>query len=117
MSQFEFENEMKNAIRMDAPLTRGPQMKWQWKSTSDAGNLSASLNSSAANGSLLSSNKTPMKTANAAPPQISSKTPSSLDLERKTPKSAGEYRSGHFRIIWVCQTVGGPQHNGSYLYY
>ena len=85
MSQFDLENEMKSALRTDAPLTRGPQMKWQRKS-SDNGNLS--LNSSAVNSSLLSSNKTPMKMG-SLPSASLSKTPSSQDMGRKTPKSAG----------------------------
>ncbi|KAK7100259.1 cell division cycle protein 20 homolog isoform X2 [Littorina saxatilis] len=90
MSQFDLENEMRSALRMDAPLTRGPQMKWQQKKSTDPGNLS--LNSSAANGSLLSSNKTPSK--HGIPPAASqSKTPSSQDMGRKTPKSAGAHKT------------------------
>ncbi|XP_076440566.1 cell division cycle protein 20 homolog [Babylonia areolata] len=83
MSQFDLENEMKSALRMDAPLTRGPQMKWQQKNT-DNGNMS--LNSSAANASLVSSNKTPMKMTNPSSTS-QSKTPSSQETGRKTPKS------------------------------
>lgn len=83
MSQFDLENEVNSALKMDAPLTRGPLMRWQ-KHNSESVNLS--LNSSV----LSTANKTPMKLTN----QVSasqSKTPSSQEMcIRKTPKSAGK---------------------------
>jgi len=67
MSHFGLENEVNSVIRMDAPVTRGPQMRWQRKMT-DSFNLSksdstinCSLNQSSS-GSL----KTPMKPVNAS---------------------------------------------------
>ncbi|KAK7492880.1 hypothetical protein BaRGS_00015827 [Batillaria attramentaria] len=89
MAQFKLEDEMKSVLKMDAPLTHGPQMKWQRKSV-DNGNLS--MNSSAANGSLLASSKTPMKFSNQ-PAASQAKTPSSQETGRKTPKSAGAHKT------------------------
>lgn len=77
---------------MDAPLTRGPQMRWQQKIVTDMGNLSVSLNSSAAANASLVSNKTPMKMANSQP-AAAAKTPSSPELGRKTPKSSGPHKT------------------------
>ena len=65
MSHFGLENEVNSVIRMDAPFTRGPQMRWQRKMT-DSLNLSKSdsaINCSL-NQSSSGSSKTPMKTIN-----------------------------------------------------
>jgi len=67
MSHFGLENEVSSVIRMDAPFTRGPQMRWQRKMT-DSLNLSKS--DSAINCSLNQSSsgslKTPMKPINSS---------------------------------------------------
>lgn len=83
MSHFDLENEVNSALKMDAPITRGPLMRWQRKNA-DPGNQS--LNSSVANASLTSSSKTPMKLVNQ-PSMGQPKTPSA-DTGRKTPKSS-----------------------------
>jgi len=67
MSHFLLENEVNSVIRMDAPFTRGPQMRWQRKMT-DSLNMSKSdsaINCSLNQSSSLSS-KTPMKPINGS---------------------------------------------------
>ena len=70
MSHFGLENELNSVIRMDAPFTRGPQMRWQRKMT-DSLNLSksdsainGSLNQSSSGSKSSGSSKTPMKPIN-----------------------------------------------------
>ena len=58
MSHFNMENEINGLLRMDAPLTRGPLMRWQRK-------LNESCNNSLRNDSMNNSTaKTPLKMAN-----------------------------------------------------
>jgi len=97
------ENEVSSVIRMDAPFTRGPQMRWQRKMT-DSLNLSKS--DSAINCSLNQSSsgslKTPMKLINGSVLGensfrnvcASSKTPGKTPL--KTSKTPSEL------LIVVC---------------
>jgi len=95
MSHFGLENEVNSVIRMDAPFTRGPMMRWQRKimdslnlSKSDSA-INYSLNQSSAG-----SQKTPMKTINDSALgenscrnlNVSSKTPGKTPLRTlKTP--------------------------------
>lgn len=81
MSHFNLENDIRSALRMDAPITRGPQMRWQRK-------LNESCNTSRQNESLVNcslnastASKTPMKAANRS---VVTKTPG------KTPGSKAQ---------------------------
>ena len=86
MSHFDMENDINSILRMDAPLTKGPQMRWQRK-------LNESCNTSVKNDSVLncsqplnaSSAKTPLKMSNGKGLKYSgnSKTPKKTPL--KTP--------------------------------
>lgn len=64
MSHFGLENEVNSVIRMVAPFTRGPEMRWQRKmadlSKSDSA-INCSLNQSSSG-----SSKTPMKPINGS---------------------------------------------------
>ena len=93
MSHFNFENDMNNVLRMDSPLTQGPQMRWQRKLV-DNSNVSRNesfINSSIINSSINTSvltTKTPSKkialATNGAKPAKTptSKTPNKVN---KTP--------------------------------
>jgi cell division cycle protein 20 (cofactor of APC complex) len=68
MTHFGLENEVNSLVRMDAPFTRAPQMRWQRKMT-DSFNVSKSdsminCSSLVLNQSATASSKTPMKTLN-----------------------------------------------------
>jgi len=111
MAQFNLENEISAATRMDAPLSRGPAFRWERKGQSGAAagnrrpletsfNLSQSLSMSMHNQSLStvlgvgqsssqsSGNKTPSGSRSTTPTR--SKTPTGNSGGRKTPnKSPG----------------------------
>ena len=83
MSHFSLDSEISNALRMDAPINRGPMMRWQRKQAESETNqsINASLNASCG------TSKTPLKNANKSLTQP--KTPSGGSGGRKTPKSGG----------------------------
>ena len=86
MTHFSLDAEISNALRMDAPISRGPMMRWQRKQAETETNQSvnASLNASCGTA------KTPLKNANKSLTQ--SKTPSTGGSGgRKTPKSGGNF--------------------------
>ncbi len=87
MSHFSLENDMSSLLRMDAPLTKGPQMRWQRKQAVENGNTSR-CNESAQNISLnaSASAKTPMKVANRSTNMSVNKTPGKTP--GKTPTAA-----------------------------
>lgn len=85
MSHFCLENEVSGVIRMDAPFTRGPQMRWQRKMT-DSFNLSKSdsaINCSLNHTGSSGSSKTPMKTVNGS--GVSDNSFRNLTISSKTP--------------------------------
>ena len=82
MSQFNLENDVNTLLRMDAPITKGPQMRWQRKQNESRNEsmLNCSVNSST------SQAKTPMKALNCSerstglsPHKPGSKTPGNLN--------------------------------------
>lgn len=81
MTHFNLENELNTILRMDAPITKGPSMRWQKKTESDN---NVSVNSSMN----VSTSKTPMKNLNRST-SSQPKTPSA-GSSGKTPKSGGE---------------------------
>ena len=80
MSHFSFENDINNLLRMDAPLSKGPEMRWQRKMNESSSNTcnDSALNASA---NLSMQGKTPMKVLNRS--TLSNKTPG------KTPRTPG----------------------------
>lgn len=82
MSQFNFENELNNVLRMDAPLSKGPPIRWQRKEDCNA-SVNSSLNISTAS-------KTPMKNVNRS--MNNPKTPTT-GSGAKTPKSQGKSKT------------------------
>jgi hypothetical protein len=69
MAHFGLENDLNSVIRMDAPITRAPLMRWQRKMATDSMNASKSdsminCSSFGLNHSVGTSSKTPMKTIN-----------------------------------------------------
>ncbi|XP_069696576.1 cell division cycle protein 20 homolog isoform X2 [Periplaneta americana] len=84
MSQFAFANELKNCVRMDEPITKGPIPRWQKKCLEASNSSNTSLNiskktSASFNGSL---SRTPSKRNLSAENAGTKKTPS------KTPKKS-----------------------------
>jgi len=69
MAHFNFENEVSKLIRMDAPITKGPQMRWQRKLGES---INSSRNESICNNSVLQSSQC-------------CKTPKSKGLSTRTP--------------------------------
>lgn len=87
MTHFSFDAEISNALRMDAPVNRGPMMRWQRKQAETETNqsINASLNASCGTA------KTPLKNKSLC----QSKTPSTGGSGgRKTPKSGGKKTPG-----------------------
>ena len=78
MSQFNFENELNSVLRMDAPISKGPSIRWQRKEDCNA-SVNSSLNVS-------TTSKTPMKNVNRS--VNNPKTPST-GSGAITPKSQG----------------------------
>nr|CAD7396308.1 unnamed protein product [Timema cristinae] len=87
MAQCNFLNEIKNCVRMDDPLTKGPLPRWQKKRLEASNN---SINLSNVNNSMnklsasfnTSNSRTPSKQGGVATKKTPSKTPS------KTPKKS-----------------------------
>lgn len=126
MSQFTFANELKNCVRMDEPITKGPIPRWQRKCI-EASNLSntnlnvskkkasTSFNASLSktpskwnvSGESIATKKTPAKTPKKSPSTNStSRTPSSTKGS-KTPnggdrfipdRSATNFELGHYKV-------------------
>ena len=98
MAHFNLENDISSLIKMDAPLTKGPKMRWQRK-LNDSCNMSRGgdsvLNSSSANSSTCQTAKTPMKTLNKS--LSSSKTPGKTPS--KTPGRKGAKTPGKDALI------------------
>ncbi|KAK3602383.1 hypothetical protein CHS0354_026271 [Potamilus streckersoni] len=88
MNHFSLENEISSAVRMDAPITRGPALRWQRKMNESGADASTS-------GNILNvscgPSKTPMKSMNRSMTQ--SKTPSTGSSASKTPKSGGKSKT------------------------
>lgn len=116
MAHFNLENDINNLVRMDAPLTKGPKMRWQRK-MSDTRNISQNdsvLNSSSANTSCSqlmkvsttkstgASSKTPGKSPNKTPTRKGAKTPSKTPSgsgDRFIPnRSATQFELGHYLL-------------------
>ncbi|XP_064625021.1 cell division cycle protein 20 homolog [Lineus longissimus] len=91
MANFNLENDMNSLLKFDAPLSKGPMMRWQRKMTENSMNgslMNGSMNCSVSNTSI-STSKTPMKSSSSNSSMSSgnlnkSKTPSGLTF--KTPK-------------------------------
>ena len=94
MSHFSFDAEISNALRMDAPVNRGPMMRWQRKQAESETNQNQSVNASL--NASCNTAKTPLKNKSFTQ---QSKTPSTGGSGgRKTPKSGGK---GHNAIMWL----------------
>lgn len=102
MAHFNLENDISSALRMDAPITKGPQMRWQRK-LNESSNISRNANESFANCSLNASttSKTPKKimnlsisNGNKTPTSKAQKTPgkgkTTPGRGNKTPTTAGD---------------------------
>ncbi|EDO33700.1 predicted protein [Nematostella vectensis] len=102
MSHFNFETELNDLLKLDAPLAKGPAPRWQRKASSGRSQTSPLRNSSRLN----TSTKTPTKT-----PKSSNKTP----LTAKTPKTPSEDRfiasrsSMNFEANYFKLVAKGPQ--------
>ncbi|CAH1775934.1 unnamed protein product [Owenia fusiformis] len=89
MAQYNFENELASVLKMDAPITKGPMMRWQRKlneSNTCNNSMNCSMNKSLGmNASINTSTtaKTPKKSLNKSLNSKGSKTP-------KTPKGLGD---------------------------
>ena len=81
MSQFSFENEIRNVLRMDAPITKAPVVRWQRKLNESSFNTSR--NDSV---HMTPMAKTPKKSVNAS---------SSAVLNPKTPTNKGLFKTPH----------------------
>ncbi|XP_067892470.1 cell division cycle protein 20 homolog [Heterodontus francisci] len=81
MSQFVFESDVNNLLKLDAPITNGPLARWQRKAkeNSVSGSMSTSANISSIS---------PMKTANRSLNASKVVTPSKTPGKTKTPKSS-----------------------------
>ena len=101
MSHFNFENDINNLLRMDAPLSKGPPMRWQRKTNDSLSNVcnESSLNASA---NLSMSAKTPMKVLNKS--ALSNKTPAKTP--NKTPGSVTKTPGIKKRYsLQVCHSI------------
>lgn len=90
MSHFNFENELNSVLRMDAPISKGPTMRWQRKADhpQDCNNVNISANSSLNASTTTATSKTPMKNLNRS---VSNPKTPSAGSGGKTPKSGGQY--------------------------
>ncbi|XP_078075559.1 cell division cycle protein 20 homolog isoform X2 [Mustelus asterias] len=82
MSQFVFESDINNLLKLDAPITNGPLARWQRKAkenNSASGSMSTSANTSGLS---------PMKTTNRSLNASKVVTPSKTPGKTKTPKSS-----------------------------
>ncbi|XP_063241197.1 cell division cycle protein 20 homolog isoform X2 [Bacillus rossius redtenbacheri] len=122
MSQFSFYNDVNSCVRMDEPITRGPQPRWLKKPdencsstniTNNSLNTSKSFLSLSMNSSQLKSpskgisaqlKKTPRKTPSKTPKKTPKKSPG---VQRKTPtggdrfipiRSEKNFELGHFKL-------------------
>ncbi|XP_069795112.1 cell division cycle protein 20 homolog isoform X1 [Narcine bancroftii] len=82
MSQFVFESDINNLLKLDAPITNGPLARWQRKAKENNG-VSGSLSTSANINGL-----SPMKIVNRSLSTSKLMTPSKTPGKIKTPKSA-----------------------------
>ena len=91
MAHFNFENEVSKLIRMDAPITKGPQMRWQRKLSES---INSSRNESVCNNSVLQSSQC-------------SRTPKSKGLSSRTPrKTPGSgIKTPGIRIIFLSNHI------------
>ncbi|XP_051867068.1 cell division cycle protein 20 homolog [Pristis pectinata] len=99
MSQFVFESDINNLLKLDAPITNGPLARWQRKAKENNG-VTGSLSTSA-NISGLSPMKTTNRSLNASKLVTPSKTPG----KTKTPKS-----SKCSRVQGTPSKVGGDRY-------
>lgn len=117
MAHFNFENEVSKLIRMDAPITKGPQMRWQRKLSES---INSSRNESICNNSVLQSSqccktpkskglstrtpgktpgsttKTPGKTKQT--PGKGSKTPTTMGDRFIPNRSTTQFELGHYHV-------------------
>ena len=106
MSHFNFENDINSLLKMDAPLSKGPQMRWQRKMNESANACNESGLNVSANVSV--SAKTPMKvlnksaSANKTPAKTPCKTPSSVTKTPGWDKSLFSYFFFQLHTIHFC---------------
>ena len=97
MSQFSFQTEVSDLLRLDAPINKGPAPRWQRKSTERRSSSTAS-STPLRNSSRLNTSKTPSKT-----PKSLKKTPG----KAKTPsedrfipnRSAMNFEASYHKMI------------------
>ncbi|XP_013409650.1 cell division cycle protein 20 homolog [Lingula anatina] len=94
MSHFKFESDMNNLLKMDAPITKGPPMRWQRKQSEALGaSMNCSISNVSMNGSIC---KTPMKPLNKSLSNsllMGSKTPSGTNKTPGLTKTPGKNKT------------------------
>lgn len=94
MSHFNFENELNSVLRMDAPISKGPTMRWQKRMDNHQdGNISVNSSLNASTSTTTATSKTPMKSLNRSVNNPNPKTPSASGSGSKTPKSGGKTKT------------------------
>lgn len=93
MSRFNFESELDDLLRLDAPMGKGPAPRWQRKASSDRSHTP--LRSSR----LSTSSKTPSKTPKSKTPRTS-KTPKTPSEDRFIPcRSNMNFETNYYKMV------------------
>ncbi|XP_031565454.1 cell division cycle protein 20 homolog [Actinia tenebrosa] len=104
MSRFNFESELDDLLRLDAPMGKGPVPRWQRKANSDRSH--SPLRSSRLN----TSSKTPSKTPKSKTPRTS-KTPKTPSEDRFIPcRSSMNFETNYYKMV---STESDDQENES----
>lgn len=94
MSHFNFQTEVNDLLRLDAPISKGPAPRWQRKSTEHRCS-SATSSTPLRNSSRLNLSKTPSKT-----PKSLKKTPKTPSEDRFIPnRSAMNFEANYHKMI------------------
>lgn len=111
MSHFNFESEVNDLIRLDAPIVNGPTPRWQRKSVESRSTSTPLKNSFRLNSSRTPSSKTP-KSLKKTPRK--SKTPKTPSEDRFIPnRSSTNFEANHFKFVSNDRENEGKDEAGS----
>lgn len=97
MSHFDFQSELNDLLRLDAPIVNGPTPRWQRKSSESRSTSTPLKNSFRLNSSRTPSSKTP-KSLKKTPGKA--KTPKTPSEDRFIPnRSSMNFEANHFKIV------------------